>query len=195
MTTAMHIGLAMRIARFTLCLALSIAPVSSEEKLDPAQAEEDISYPEKEDDAAAWKGWVDAFAKAEEIEFIVPQKLKGKKNHKVNDPKILKAMAIELAGSLEASEREEWEEEIEIRIKGFETKGKSVVWVSRSDESGPDGFSGHLFVIGYDGGSGSASVVIKRGTKVPVVSQVICEAGRSFGMRGFGEAEVKKPAK
>ncbi len=193
MTTAMNIGLAMRIARFALCLALLVAPISSEEKLDPAPAEEDVNYPEKEDDAAAWKEWVDAFAKAEEIEFIVPQKLNGKKNHKVNDPKVLKAMTVELAGSLEASQREEWEEEIEIRIKGFESKKKLVVWVSRSDIAGPDGFSGHLFVIAY--GGGSASVYIKSEMKAPVLSQVICEAGRSFGMRGFGEAEEKKPAK
>ena len=143
-----------------------------------------------DEDRAAWHEWVDAFAKAEGIEFINPKNMTQRKTYPVNDPKVLKSIATEVAEGLGASEREEWEDWMELRIRGFRPKMRSTLWVSTDEVPGPEGFTGQMFVINY-GDGGSATVYIREGKRLPVLSRVICDAGRTFGFRIFGQGQEK----
>ncbi len=143
------------------------------------------------EERAMWKEWVDAFAKAEEIAFVCPRSASGVTSYVVNDPKVLKSISAEVGECLDASEREEWEGWMEMRIKGFSPKMKGgSLWVSTDERPQPGGFTGQMFVLEY-GNGGSATIGIEKGKKLPVLSGAICAAGRAFGMRLF-ESKVPK---
>lgn len=169
-----------------LCLAIHVPAFSAEDPFGPIAAEVDVDQA-SEEDKAAWQEWVDAFAKAEEIEFFFGRVEAGKAGRKVADPQQLKAIATEVSESLEASPVEEFEELFEVRIKGFQPKKSAILWVSGVNEPGPDGLRGHVFMIGYQGEGDdpftAVSVGTKKGKALPVLGKLISDACRAWSLK------------
>ena len=178
-----------------LCLAIHIPAFAAEDPFGPMAVEAHIDQA-SEEDKAAWQEWVDAFAKADEVEFFFGRVEAGRASRKVVDPQQLKAIATEVSDSLEASPVEEFEELFEVRIKDFQPKKSAILWVSGVNAPRPDGLRGHVFMIGYQGGGGNPFTAVSVGTKegkgLPVLGKIISDSCRAWGIKLAEATPAKK---